>query len=62
MGQRVTLGDIARHSNVSPAWLLHNPVVTAPISGPRTLVQLNGSLRALEIRLSAETLARLDEI
>jgi aryl-alcohol dehydrogenase-like predicted oxidoreductase len=37
-------------------------VVTAPIIGPRTLDQLEGSLRALEIQLSAETLAKLDEI
>ena len=44
------------------AWLLANPVVTAPIIGPRTLGQLAGSLRALEIELSAEVLARLDAI
>jgi aryl-alcohol dehydrogenase-like predicted oxidoreductase len=36
--------------------------VTAPIIGPRTLDQLNGSLRALEITLSDEALARLDAI
>ena len=28
------------------AWLLHNPVVTAPIIGPRTAEQLDGALRA----------------
>ncbi len=49
-------------ADVALAWLLHNPVVTAPIIGPRTLDQLEGSLRALEIQLSAETLAKLDEI
>jgi aryl-alcohol dehydrogenase-like predicted oxidoreductase len=49
-------------ANVALAWLLHNPVVTAPIIGPRTLEQLEGSLRALEIELPAEALARLDEI
>ncbi|HEY0603490.1 MAG TPA: aldo/keto reductase [Herpetosiphonaceae bacterium] len=49
-------------ADVALAWLLHNPVVTAPIIGPRTLDQLNGSLRALEIQLSEETLAKLDEI
>ena len=47
---------------VALAWLLHNPVVTAPIIGPRTLEQLTDSLRALEISLDAETLARLDGI
>src|SRR5215216_4301708 len=39
-------------ADVALAWLLHNPVVTAPIIGPRTLDQLTGSLRALEIQLS----------
>jgi aryl-alcohol dehydrogenase-like predicted oxidoreductase len=46
-------------ANVALAWLLHNPVVTAPIVGPRTLNQLEGSLRALEIKLSDEVLKRL---
>ncbi|MEJ5309678.1 MAG: aldo/keto reductase [Anaerolineae bacterium] len=49
-------------ADVALAWLLHNPVVTAPIIGPRTLEQLNGSMRALEIKLSDETLKKLDEI
>jgi aryl-alcohol dehydrogenase-like predicted oxidoreductase len=41
---------------------LHNPAVIAPIIGPRTLAQLEGSLRALEIHLSKDALAKLDEI
>jgi len=49
-------------ADVALAWLLHNPVVTAPIIGPRTLEQVTGSLRALNITLSDETLRRLDEI
>lgn len=49
-------------ANVALAWLLASPVVTAPIIGPRTMEQLNGSMRALEIGLSDEVLARLDEI
>ncbi len=48
--------------DVALAWLLHNPVVTAPIIGPRTAEQLSGNLRALEIHLTEETLKRLDEI
>ncbi len=51
-----------RPADVALAWLLHHPVVTAPILGPRTLEQLEGSTRALEIELSEETLKRLDEI
>ncbi|MGE0387684.1 MAG: aldo/keto reductase [Gammaproteobacteria bacterium] len=49
-------------ADVALAWTLHNPVVTAPIIGPRTLAQLDGSLRALEIRLDDGALARLDRI
>ncbi len=49
-------------ANVSLAWLLHNPVVSAPIIGPRTVDQLVDNMQALEIRLSADTLNRLNEI
>jgi aryl-alcohol dehydrogenase-like predicted oxidoreductase len=49
-------------ADVALAWLLQNPAVTAPITGPRTLDQLDGSLRALDIVLSDETLKKLDEI
>jgi aryl-alcohol dehydrogenase-like predicted oxidoreductase len=49
-------------ADVALAWLLKNPIVTAPIIGPRTMDQLNGSLRALEIELNDETMKRLDEI
>jgi len=49
-------------ANVALAWLLNNPVVTAPIIGPRTLDQLNDSIRATEITLDAETLKQLDTI
>ncbi|MET0412499.1 MAG: aldo/keto reductase [Polyangiaceae bacterium] len=49
-------------ADVALAWLLHNPVVTAPIIGPRTAEQLKGSLRATEIKLEPAVLARLDAI
>lgn len=49
-------------ADVALAWLLHNPVVSAPIIGPRTLEQLTGSLRALEIKLSDEQMKTLDDI
>jgi aryl-alcohol dehydrogenase-like predicted oxidoreductase len=49
-------------ADVALTWLLHNPVVTAPIIGPRTLEQLTGSLRALELKLSDDQLARLNTI
>jgi NDP-hexose C3-ketoreductase / dTDP-4-oxo-2-deoxy-alpha-D-pentos-2-ene 2,3-reductase len=49
-------------ANIALAWLLANPVVTAPIIGPRTTQQLDEALRALEIPMPAETLTRLDQI
>ena len=49
-------------ANVALAWLLHQPAVTAPIVGPRTVEQLDQALRALEIKLDEAALARLDEI
>jgi aryl-alcohol dehydrogenase-like predicted oxidoreductase len=49
-------------ADVTLAWLLHNPAVTAPIIGPRTIQQYNDSLRAVKIQLSTETLAKLDKI
>jgi aryl-alcohol dehydrogenase-like predicted oxidoreductase len=48
--------------SVALAWLLHQPPVTAPIIGPRTMEHLESGLRALEIVLSQEQLTRLDEI
>ena len=49
-------------ADVALAWLLHRPAVTAPIIGPRTMAQFEGNLRALDISLAPEVLARLDEI
>jgi aryl-alcohol dehydrogenase-like predicted oxidoreductase len=49
-------------ADVGLAWLLHQPAVTAPIVGPRTMEQFEGSLRALGVRLDEAQLARLDEI
>lgn len=49
-------------ATVGLAWLLHQDGVTAPIVGPRTVEQLDGSLRAVEITLDAEVRARLDDL
>ncbi|OLF06517.1 oxidoreductase [Actinophytocola xinjiangensis] len=49
-------------ADLGVAWLLHQDGVTAPIIGPRTMAQLDGSLRALDIELDAEVLARLDDL
>lgn len=49
-------------ATVALAWLLHNPVVTAPIIGPRTIEQLESAVRATEVTLDEEVLKKLDEI
>jgi aryl-alcohol dehydrogenase-like predicted oxidoreductase len=47
---------------VALAWLGHQPAVTAPIIGPRTMDQLEESVAALDVELDAAELERLDEI
>jgi aryl-alcohol dehydrogenase-like predicted oxidoreductase len=55
--------DLGRQpADVALAWLLHNPTVTAPIIGPRTVAQLEGAMGALEITLEQDTLDQLDKI
>jgi aryl-alcohol dehydrogenase-like predicted oxidoreductase len=49
-------------AHVGLAWVLHNPAITAPIIGPRTLAQLEHTLGALKVHLSDEAVAKLDEI
>src|SRR5436190_14127313 len=49
-------------ADVALAWLLHQPAVTAPIIGPRTMEQFQGSRRALDITLEPDTLDALDKI
>jgi aryl-alcohol dehydrogenase-like predicted oxidoreductase len=36
--------------------------VTAPIIGPRTMEQLDGAVKALEVKLDAEVMKELDVI
>lgn len=51
-----------RPADVALAWLLHNPTVTAPLVGPRTVEQLTQGLRAADITLSDDAIGCLDEI
>ena len=44
------------------AWVMSNPAVTAPIIGARNLQQLEPCLAALEIELTDEMMAMLDQI
>ena len=57
--------DLAAEKDVSPvelsiAWLLHKPMVDAPIIGPRTIEQLDGTVGALDVSLTDEEVERLE--
>jgi len=49
-------------AHLAVAWVLRNPVVTSAIVGPRTVEQLEDILKALDVELSDEEMARIDEI
>jgi NDP-hexose C3-ketoreductase / dTDP-4-oxo-2-deoxy-alpha-D-pentos-2-ene 2,3-reductase len=49
-------------ADVGVAWVLSHPAVTAPIIGPRTVAQLDGSLRALSVTLDEEVRGQLDAL
>ena len=48
-------------SQVAIAWLLHQPGVTSPIIGARSLEHLNDNLDAVSVDLSGDDLKKLDE-
>ena len=60
--QRIAKEIGSTSSAVSLAWLLTQPVITAPIIGANSVAQLQQSLAALDVRLTASQLAELDEI
>ena len=49
-------------SQFALAWVMAQPGVTSPIIGPRTMEQLEDNLKAAEIELSEEDLAKVDAI
>jgi aryl-alcohol dehydrogenase-like predicted oxidoreductase len=49
-------------STVSLAWLLAQPVITAPIVGANSVEQLGHNLTAVEVTLTPEQLLRLDKV
>ncbi len=49
-------------ANIALAWILQQPGITSPIVGPRTIQQLEENVKSLEIKLSEETLKKLDKI
>ncbi|HKE42042.1 MAG TPA: aldo/keto reductase [Casimicrobiaceae bacterium] len=60
------LGEVARRLNATPAqvslaWLMTRPGVTAPIASATNLDQLREILRAADIKLDAQALAALED-
>src|SRR6185436_13908142 len=60
------VGEVAADRGVSPAqvalaWLLHRPGVTAPIVGATKLEHLEDGVAAVDLELSADEIARLEE-
>lgn len=58
--------ETAKRRGVKPAqialaWILHRPGVTSPIVGASKLEQLEDAIAAVEIELSAEEMAFLEE-
>ncbi|MCC6802198.1 MAG: aldo/keto reductase [Anaerolineae bacterium] len=58
--------ELAGQHDVAPAqvalaWMLHKPGITSPILGASKMPHLEQAVAALEIRLSAEEIARLEE-
>ena len=49
-------------SQFALAWAMHQPGITSPIVGPRTLEQLEDNLGALEIKFTAAELQAIDAI
>jgi aryl-alcohol dehydrogenase (NADP+) len=49
-------------SQFSLAWLLHRPVVTSIIAGPRLIEHLRDNVKAVEVKLSQEIMDEVDKI
>jgi aryl-alcohol dehydrogenase-like predicted oxidoreductase len=49
-------------SQLALAWCLHQPGVTSPIIGPRTMEQLEDNLAALHVPITAEDRAVIDQL
>jgi len=49
-------------AELSLAWLMQRPGITAPICGPRTAEHVQSSLKACEVEFTQEELDRIDEV
>jgi len=49
-------------AQIALAWLLHQPVVTSVIIGVKKKEQLLDNLKSVDVKLTADELAKLDEV
>ncbi len=49
-------------SQLALAWVMHQPGVTSPIIGPRTMEQLEDNLGALDVEITDEDRGAIDEV
>jgi aryl-alcohol dehydrogenase-like predicted oxidoreductase len=49
-------------SQIAIAWTLRNRTVTSPITGARTLTQLEDNLGALDVEFSDQDVAELEQV
>ncbi len=49
-------------SQLALAWCMHQPAITSPIIGPRTMDQLNDNLAAADVEINDEDRKALDEV
>lgn len=49
-------------SQLAQAWVIHQPNITSPIIGPRTLEQLQDAIKSLDVTFTPEDYKRIDEI
>jgi aryl-alcohol dehydrogenase-like predicted oxidoreductase len=61
------LSDLAKARNCTPsqmalAWCMHQPGITSPIIGPRTMEQLTDNLGALNVTITNDDRAALDAV
>ena len=47
---------------IAQAWLLHNPMVSSILSGPRTLDMLHDTIKALDVTFTEEQILSLIHI
>ncbi|MFJ9412410.1 aldo/keto reductase [Streptomyces sp. NPDC101393] len=60
--EKLCAGIGADPAEVGMAWVMSRPGVTAPVIGPRSIRQLESALGALDLNLTDELLAEIDQL